>query len=170
MQITGTHFNYYLICKRKLWLFANGINMEQTSDLVYEGKLLHESSYPQRSEKYTEVEIDGIKIDYYDAKDKIVHEVKKSNKLETAHEWQVKYYIYILEKAGIEGVTGILEYPKLRKTHEVLLSTRDKLEIETFSKDIESIISNENCPKKELLSICKNCSYYDFCYSGEEIE
>ena len=170
MQITGTHFNYYLICKRKLWLFANGINMEQTSDLVYEGKLLHESSYPQRSEKYTEVEIDGIKIDYYDAKDKIVHEVKKSNKLETAHEWQVKYYIYILEKAGIEGVTGILEYPKLRKTHEVLLSTRDKLEIETFSKDIESIISNENCPKKELLSISKNCSYYDFCYSGEEIE
>jgi len=35
MQITGTHFNYYLLCQRKLWLFANGINMEHTSDLVY---------------------------------------------------------------------------------------------------------------------------------------
>ena len=25
MNITGTHFNYYQVCKRKLWLFANGI-------------------------------------------------------------------------------------------------------------------------------------------------
>ena len=69
MQVTGTHFNYYMICHRKLWLFANGINMESTSDLVYEGKLLHETSYPRRSEKYQEIAIDGIKIDYYDAKE-----------------------------------------------------------------------------------------------------
>lgn len=46
MQITGTHFNYYQICHRKLWLFANGINMEHNSHLVYEGKLIHEESYP----------------------------------------------------------------------------------------------------------------------------
>ena len=48
MKITGTHFNYYQVCKRKLWLFANGITMEHTSDLVYEVKLIHEESYPQR--------------------------------------------------------------------------------------------------------------------------
>ena len=121
MLITGTHINYYFLCHRKLWLFANGINMEHTSDLVYEGKLIHETSYPQRSEKYTEIEIDGIKIDYYDAKNKIIHEVKKSDKKELSHEWQLKYYIYILLQNGIEGVTGILEYPKLRQTNEILL-------------------------------------------------
>lgn len=86
MQITGTHFNYYQVCKRKLWLFANGINFEHTSDLVFEGKLIHEDSYPQRSEKYEEIELDGIKVDYYDAKSKVVHEIKKSNKVEKAHE------------------------------------------------------------------------------------
>ena len=80
MSITGTHFNYYQLCHRKLWLFANGINMEQESDLVYEGKLVHESSYPQRTSKYEEVEIDGIKVDYYDAKNKVIHE-KKSSKV-----------------------------------------------------------------------------------------
>ena len=80
MQITGTHFNYYQICHRKLWLFANGINMESTSDAVYEGKLIHESSYPQRSEKYEEVEIDGVKVDYFDAKHRVIHEIKKSDK------------------------------------------------------------------------------------------
>lgn len=39
MVPTGTHFNYYQICHRKLWLFSNGINMENTSDAVYDGKL-----------------------------------------------------------------------------------------------------------------------------------
>jgi len=39
--------------------------MEHTSDLVYEGKLIHEESYPQRSAKYEEVEIDGIKVATY---------------------------------------------------------------------------------------------------------
>lgn len=72
MTITGTHFNYYQLCHRKLWLFANGINMEQESDLVYEGKLVHESSYPQRTSKYEEVEIDGIRVDYYDTKNKVM--------------------------------------------------------------------------------------------------
>lgn len=166
MQITGTHFNYYQVCKRKLWLFANGINFEHTSDLVFEGKLIHEDSYPQRSEKYEEIELDGIKVDYYDAKSKVVHEIKKSNKVEKAHEWQVKYYLYVFEQNGIEGVTGLLEYPVLRKTQLVILSDFDR-EIEMMKKDIEKIISDENCPPLIQKSLCRNCSYFEFCYSKE---
>jgi len=167
-MITGTHFNYYFLCQRKLWLFANGIQMEHTSDLVYEGKLIHESSYPQRSEKYTEIEIGGIKIDYYDAKNKVIHEVKKSDKVEVAHEWQLKYYIYVLEQAGVDGVTGILEYPKLRKTDEVFLSQRDRDEIELIKSKILGVVESDTCPALVKLGICRNCSYYDFCFSGEE--
>jgi len=81
MRISGTLINYYFVCHRELWLFANGINMEHNSDLVYEGKLIHEDSYPQRSVKYEEVAIDGIKVDYYDARNKVIHEIKKSNRL-----------------------------------------------------------------------------------------
>ena len=132
MNITGTHIHYYFLCRRKLWLFATGINMEHTSDLVYEGKLIHETSYPQRSEKYEEIEIEGIKIDFYDAKNKIIHETKKSDKVEIAHEWQLKYYIYVLLKNGVEGVTGILEYPALRKTDKIVLSSPDIEEIEIY--------------------------------------
>ena len=134
--MTGTHFNYYHVCKRKLWLFSNGINMEHTSDLVFEGKLIHENSYSQRSERYEELEIDGCKIDYYDARNKIIHEIKKSDKIETAHEWQVKYYIYILEQNGIEGVSGILEYPTLRQTNKIILSDLDRELIEEIKIDI----------------------------------
>ena len=141
--------------------------MEQESDLVYEGKLVHEYSYPQRTSKYEEVEIDGIKVDYYDAKGKVIHEIKKSNKVDKAHEWQLKYYMYVFEQHGINGVKGILEYPLLRKTNEVILSDVDREEINTIAKDIEKIISQDTCPPRIKKGICKKCSYYDFCYTNE---
>lgn len=168
MLTTGTHFNYYLICQRKLWLFANGIQMENTSDLVYEGKLLHETSYPHRAEKYQEIELDGIKIDYYDPRNKVIHEIKKSDKHEEAHEWQVKYYLYVLEQNGVEGATGLLEYPKLHKINEVLLTTPDREAIREMITDIGKIVHQELCPERIQKSRCKNCSYFDFCWSGEE--
>jgi len=167
MHITGTHFNYYMICRRKLWLFANGMSMEHTSDLVYEGKLVHEDSYPQRSQKYTEIEMDGVKIDFFDAKNKVVHEVKKSDRYETAHEWQVKYYLYVLERNGINEATGILEYPRQRETKEVLLSDVDREEIREMEKGISETIDSETCPEKLEPKRCRNCSYFDFCYASE---
>lgn len=165
--MTGTHFNYYHVCHRKLWLFANGINMEHTSDLVYEGKLIHESSYPQRSERYEELEVDGIKLDFYDARNKVIHEIKKSDKVEMAHEWQLKYYIYVLEQNGIEGVTGILEYPTMRQTEKVTLNDADRKRILEIEKDIASIVGDEHCPTVINSKICKRCSYYEFCYVNE---
>lgn len=167
MNPTGTHFNYYQVCKRKLWLFANGINMEHTSDLVYEGKLIHEHSYPQRSGKYEEIAIDGIKVDYYDAGNKVIHEIKKSDKVEIAHEWQLKYYIYVFERNGMEGVSGVLEYPVLRKRDVIVLSEIDRELIREMEGRIMEIIESDVCPSLEKRQICKNCSYFDFCYSGE---
>ena len=144
--MTGTHFNYFYVCPRKLWLFANGINMEHTSDLVSEGKLIHEESYPQRPERYEELEIDGIKLDFYDARNKVIHEIKKSNKVEEAHEWQLKYYIHVLEHNGIEGVTGILEYPTLRQTTKVELTDTDRKKITEIETAIEKLLASDVCP------------------------
>lgn len=167
MQITGTHFNYYIVCQRKLWLFANGMNMEHTSDLVYEGKLLHENSYPQRAEQLEEVELNGIKIDYYDHKNKIIHEIKKSDKVDKAHEWQLKYYLYRFEKNGIENVSGILEYPALRKKETLCLTDEDRKRIREMETEINNICQSSSSPSLSKMSICKNCSYFEFCYSSE---
>src|SRR5690606_22494527 len=95
MPLTGTHIAYLHTCHRKLWLFANGIQMEHTSESVAEGKLISETTYLDRTRQYTELAIDGIKIDFYDAKNRIVHEVKKSDKVENAHKAQVIYYLYV---------------------------------------------------------------------------
>jgi len=143
--------------------------MENTSDLVYEGKLIHENSYPRHAEKFREIEIDGIKIDYYDPRNKVIHEIKKSDRHEEAHEWQLKYYLYVLEQNGLEEITGVLEYPRLHRTQEVFLTTPDREVISEMIIEIGKIIQNEKCPGKMRKSRCKNCSYFDFCWSGEDM-
>ena len=167
INIIGTHFNYYQVCRRKLWLFANSINFEHTSDSVFEGKLIHENSYPQRSSKYEEIELDGIKVDFYDAKNKVIHEIKKSNKVEEAHQWQVKYYIYVFEKNGINGVSGLLEYPLLRKTDVIILNDSDREILAKMENEILEIIESDICPHLEKKSFCKSCSYYEVCFCKE---
>ena len=115
-----------------------------------------------------------ISVDYQyvtnsqqDSKNKVIHEIKKSNKMDKAHEWQLKYYMYVFEQHGIDGVKGILEYPLLRKTKEVILTDVDRDDIQVISKDIIKIISQDVCPSKVKKGICKNCSYFDFCYINE---
>ena len=165
MHPTGTHISYLHICHRKLWLFANGLNMEHTSDLVAEGKLIDENSYPQRANRYQQLAIEGIKIDHYDAQLGIVREVKKSNKKESAHVAQLKYYLFVLERNGVGVRHGILEYPKLRITEEVWLTDEDRKEIPNWESNVINIIQQPTCPVRIEKTICKKCAYYDFCYS-----
>lgn len=167
IHLNATHINLYHVCNRELWLHANGIKMEQTSEIVSEGKLIGETSYAQRSEKFTELEIEGSKIDFYDARNKIVHEVKKSDSVEQAHKAQVKYYLYLLKKAGVEGASGIIEYPKLKKTEIVTWEAEDENIVMGWIEEIKNIIDDDNCPSLLNKPICKKCSYYDFCYTQE---
>lgn len=167
MSITGTLINLFHVCKREMWLHANGIRMEHTSETVADGKLLHESSYPQRAEKYSEIEIGGSKIDFYDAKNKLIHETKRGDTIEQAHEWQVKYYIWLLEQNGIDGVRGIIEYPRLRETKQVAFSEEDRLYLEKTIQHIEELLKADTCPPRIHKKFCKSCSYFDFCWIEE---
>ena len=167
--LTPTQLNYYKICHRKLWLFSRHITMEHTSDYVYDGKLTHQQSYPQRAAKNNELDLGIAKIDFYDAKEKIVHETKQSDKMEEAHLLQVRYYLYLLEQNGIENPTGILEYPKLRKRVEVeFLTDENKQELEQIFKKAREVINQKSCPETINRRFCKNCAYYELCYIREE--
>jgi CRISPR-associated exonuclease Cas4 len=143
--------------------------MEQTSDAVFEGKLTHEYSYPQRAAKNNELDLGIAKIDFYDSKNKIVHEIKQSDKMEDAHLLQVRYYLYLLEQNGIENPTGVLEYPKLRKRVTVeSLTNENKQELEDVFLKARLIIEQKTCPATIKKSFCKKCAYYPLCYVEEE--
>lgn len=177
MNINATLINYFHICHRKLWLHANGITMEHTSDIVYEGKLIGEDTYPQRAEKNQELEIsaeldNGImasaKIDFFDAKNGIVHETKKSASKEKAHVAQVKFYLYLLRKNGVKADYGIIDYPKIRQSERVELPDEEMIEVEKWIDSAIEIINRETCPPTLPISKCKSCSYFEFCWVGEE--
>lgn len=177
MNINATLINIYHICHRELWLHANGITMEHTSDIVYEGKLIGEDTYPQRAEKNQELEITAeldngmmasAKIDFFDAKNGIVHETKKSAAKEKAHVAQVKFYLYLLRKNGIKAEYGLIDYPKIRQTERVELPDDEMDEVEKWIAAVAEIIQLESCPPTLPISKCKSCSYFDFCWVGEE--
>lgn len=167
MQITGTHIAYFHTCHRKLWLFANGIQMEHTSEIVAEGKLIADTTYLDRARKYTELAIEGIKIDFYDAKNKVVHEVKKSDKVEHAHLTQVKYYLAVLERNGIQEPSAIIEYPKLKQREQIAWSETIIDQAQEWEEKVATIVQSENCPPLIQKGICKKCAYYDLCYINE---
>lgn len=182
MNINATLVNLYHVCKREMWLHAHAIRMEHTSEIVYEGKLIGEESYPQRAEKNQEVEISfslpsgegrgGVmltaKIDFFDAKNGVVHETKKSNAKEKAHTAQVQFYLYLLRKNGVAVSHGLIEYPKLRLTERVTLDEDDEKQVEGWVHEIGELLAKEYCPPRLPVSKCRSCSYFDFCWIGEE--
>lgn len=160
-EISGTMFYYYFVCKRKLWFFANEIQLENENEDVIIGKLIDENSY---SRELKHVLIDNtVNIDFI-KEWKILHEVKKQKSIEEAGIWQLKYYIYFLKERGINIEKGILDYPKLKKRQEIFLSKEDEERIENILLEIREIINLKLPPKLEKLKICRKCVYFEYCY------
>ena len=163
LKFTGTQINYFVVCPTKLWYFSHGISMEQTSDLVAIGKFIHENTYKKNKK---EVLIDSkIGIDFIKKGENIVlHEVKKSKKLERAHYFQLLYYIYYLKRIkGIENVSGEIDYPEQRETKAVELTEQAGKELEEIMQNIPKILALDSPPMPEKKKYCRKCSYFEFC-------
>ena len=106
-------------------------------------------------------------LDFYDPKEKVIHEIKKSTSKEEAYIWQVKYYLLLFEREGIADVVGMLEYPLLRETMRVELEEGDREILRQMEVEIRQLIGEEACPPALSKGKCGACSYYEFCYSGE---
>ena len=160
-DITGLMVYYYEVCKRKLWYFVNEIQLEKNNSNVILGKLLEENTYTRDEKK---INIDWIiNIDFIRSK-KILHEIKKSNSIEPASLLQVQYYLYYLEKKGLIGLKGILDYPLLKQTVEVNLTGEDRENLDNIIIGIKEILRKESHPALEKKGICKKCAYFDLCF------
>lgn len=161
MHVTGIMVYYYFVCKRKLWYFVNQINMEQNSELVEIGKILDEETY-KRENKSVLID-DTINIDFV-KNGAVLHEVKKTRSIEEAGIWQLKYYMYYLDKKGIKNITAKIDFPLLRETKEILLEEKDINVLDNVINDIQNIMTLDKPPKAIDSKICNNCSYFDLCY------
>lgn len=162
IRITGVLISYFVICPRKAWLFAKGLALEAGNELVELGRLITETTYPRQ---HHEIAIDRtIVMDWVDWKRKIIHEVKKSARMEEAHLWQVRYYIYYLEQKGATGFKGIINYPKQRRIQHVRLSPNDKKQLTTMINQLQELLNQNHPPQPTRIPACKACAYFEFCW------
>jgi CRISPR-associated exonuclease Cas4 len=134
--------------------------MEQESDRVRMGKLVHEESYARRRK---ELNIDDrIVLDWRE--DGVIHEVKLTDKMEAAHEMQLLYYLYYLKLKGVEGLRGQIDYPKLRETKAVELTPEKELEIEEALEEMRLIVESQKAPQVEWMRVCGLCAYAELCW------
>lgn len=163
-RVSGTQIAYYFLCHRKLWLFSHHITFEHESEDVKIGKQVNQESY-SRSKK--DINIDQtISIDFLKEKNGVViHEVKKSNKMEESHKWQLLYYLYYLKRRGIDA-TGVINYPLLNKKEELSLDQLSEITLEKSLLDIERVLAGE-LPRVLRIPICKKCAYFEFCFGDD---
>lgn len=161
-KINGTLINYYFHCQTQCWLHANRLNLEDNSEDVRIGKVLHEIN--EEKNKHAEIGIDNIKIDKI-TRDYLV-EVKKSDSDPQAVKWQVLLYLYKLKAKGVEK-KGKIEYIEKRGDKKVefidLDETNEKELLEVLSS-IENLINQPIPPKPKFENKCKKCAYFEYCF------
>lgn len=134
--------------------------MESGSEKVLLGKLLGEHSYPREDKK--EMLIDNlINIDIVG--DYEIREIKYSNRLAHADRIQLLYYLYYLKQFGIEK-RGVINYPKMKKREEVLLTADAEKEVEQSLVRVRDILRMDKPPQLKKLPYCTKCAYYEFCW------
>lgn len=162
--ITGSLISYYHICRRKVWLHAKGLDLENITDQadVVKGRIIHETRF--KREQNRELLLNNIKIDFVKVGDEvIVHEIKKSRKFEEAHIWQVKYYLYVLKRMGVNCQTGIIHYPGQMRKVEVEMRDEDFQYFKNILQDMQSLLEQKAPPPMVKQNFCKKCAYWDFC-------
>ncbi len=160
-NVTGIMVYYYSVCKRKLWYFGNEITMEQNNENVSIGCALDDLAY-SREDKHINID-NVINIDFISS-DRKLHEIKKSRKIESASEMQMKYYLYYLYTKGVIDITAELDYPLLKQTHEIFLTSEDIAVFSEICSDIKEIITADTPPLAIKMKFCKSCAYYDLCF------
>ena len=162
-MITGTLINYYFHCKIQCWLHANRINLEDNSEDVRIGKVLHEIN--EEKSKNTEISIDNVKIDKLTKK--YLVEVKKSDSDVEAVKWQVLLYLYKLKQKGVikKGKIEFMEKNRQKKKiHYIDLDEVNEKELLEVLQEIEDLIQLEKPPPPVLKKKCKKCAYYEYCF------
>lgn len=164
MNITGTIINYYFHCKRQCYLFAKNMNLENNSEDVRIGKVLHEIKNIDKNTN--EVKLENIALDKIN--DKYVIEFKKSDSDPIATKMQLLFYLKKLKEKGIIRKGKIKFYEKNNKNdfvqEEFELDIENEQIIANAEKDIKELLNSENIPQVTKIKGCKKCAYYDYCY------
>ncbi len=162
MKINGTLINYYFHCKRQCWLHANRLNMEDNSEEVHIGRVLHELQ--NEGKENSEIKIENIAVDKIT--NDYVTELKKSDADIEAAEWQLLYYLKVLKDKGVKRKGRLVFDEKNkqdRKTLIIELTEEKEKELEDLVEKITELVNLDKVPEYNRSKKCFKCSYYEYC-------
>jgi CRISPR-associated exonuclease Cas4 len=162
MMLTGTVVNYYTHCKRQCWLFYHNLNLEDNSEDVRVGRVMHEL---KKSDDKEEIALDGIKLDKITGE--YVTEIKKSDADIAAAMAQLEYYLIVLNDKGIirKGRLECLEKNKQNKNIHTLTFSEEIIdERKVQYRQIEEFLSTDTPPSPVFKPGCKKCAYFEYCF------
>ena len=164
MKITGTIINYYFHCKRQCYLFANRINLEDNSEDVRTGKVLHEIK--AKDGKNTEIKYENMVLDKVTSN--YIEEYKKSDADTEAARMQLLFYLKNFSDKGIEKQGKLIYEEKNKKNSKkiqiVELDDKNLKLLNNCISEIENLISQNSISNVEKDNKCKRCAYYEYCY------
>lgn len=162
LRTNGIKVNYWMVCRRKVWLYARGLRMESLSERVALGKVVHEQAYPELSRRELLID-DLIRIDLVETQNTVL-EVKYSHRLVEAARVQVAYYLMYLRWLGAGEFTGELRFPKERRREDVRLTPELEAQVLQALKGIQEIERLPFPPQAEYTSLCRFCAYVELCW------
>ena len=161
MRLTGTLVNYYWHCPRQCWLFYHKINMEDNSEDVRIGRVLHALN----AGKDGELAIEQIKLDKIT--DEYVVELKKSDADLKAAMAQIQFYLMRLAEKGIYRKGRIEVWEKNKQSKKVHYTELNQTLVEQLTRqyeEIEGFLRTAVPPAANLKRGCERCAYYEYCY------
>lgn len=175
-RVGGMLIGYHAVCPRKAWYSLRGLSMEQESEAVRLGRLLDRTSYARRTRPalITATAPDGTplvaKLDGADLRRGVLHETKKGRAEEHAHERQLRFYLWVLTRAGVTGpggrpLTGQLDYPALRRSEPVTLDPEHEAELASAVAALAALARQpEPPPRHPRRTFCRRCAFEPLCY------
>lgn len=98
-------------------------------------------------------------------KEIVIHEVKRSKKMQDAHLYQLLYYMYFLRRNyGVNVSHGVLHYPLLKQNLDVPLSEDRIKQVEEAIRGIASVNAEPRPPEAVMKGYCRSCAYQDLCW------
>ncbi|MDY0812039.1 CRISPR-associated protein Cas4 [Kitasatospora purpeofusca] len=155
----GVHIKYLRHCPRQLWLYMRGYRPEAGSDLVAFGEVVNDTTFTRRRD----IDLGEARIDWVTT-GAVVHETKSSRAPSPAHDAQVRHYCLLLERRGVNVRGGIVHYPLIRRTTDILWNDQAREAAETAEDEARVVIALPVPPDRQTRAACRGCSYLDYCW------
>lgn len=161
-KVTGISIQYSQVCRRELWFYLHGIDINKENKYVAVGTSVDKNSYTDKSET---IIIDNMIAPDFLEDGKIV-EVKPTSG-NTAARLQLLYYLWFLDRYYDIQKEGVLAYPTERKREQVNLNEDTRAKVIQAIDTVWNVFNMDNPPEYTKKPVCSSCAYKDFCLVGD---